>query len=81
MIGEHTVGSAAKQKLVKLPDGSAMLLSYMRYAAPNGNAIHEKGCSPKCQSTNQTSSSARSTDDRSDPAESARVLLAQKKSR
>src|SRR5690349_20871486 len=47
MIGEHTVGSAAKQKLVKLPDGSAMLLSYMRYAAPNGNAIHEKGLQPE----------------------------------
>jgi len=47
MIGEHTVGSAAKQKLVKLPDGSAMLLSYMRYAAPNGTAIHEKGLQPE----------------------------------
>ncbi|HTI41238.1 MAG TPA: S41 family peptidase [Vicinamibacterales bacterium] len=47
MIGEHTIGSAAKQKLVKLPDGSAMLLSYMRYAAPNGNAIHEKGLQPE----------------------------------
>ena len=47
MIGEHTVGSAAKQKLVKLPDGSAMLLSYVRYLAPNGNAIHEKGLQPE----------------------------------
>jgi carboxyl-terminal processing protease len=47
MIGERTVGSAAKQKLVKLPDGSAMLLSYLRYLAPNGNAIHEKGLQPE----------------------------------
>lgn len=47
MIGEHTVGSAAKQRLVKLPDGSAMLLSYMRYAMPNGTAIHEKGLQPE----------------------------------
>jgi carboxyl-terminal processing protease len=47
MIGEHTVGSAAKQRLVKLPDGSAMLLSYLRYLAPNGNAIHEKGLQPE----------------------------------
>lgn len=47
MIGEHTVGSAAKQKLMKLPDGSAMLLSYLRYLAPNGNAIHEKGLQPE----------------------------------
>ena len=49
MIGEHTLGSAAKQKLVKLPDGSAMLLSYLRYLAPNGNAIHEKGLQPEVQ--------------------------------
>jgi carboxyl-terminal processing protease len=47
MIGEHTVGSAARQKLVKLPDGSAVLLSYVRYLAPNGNPIHEKGLQPE----------------------------------
>jgi len=47
MIGEHTVGSAARQRLVKLPDGSAMLLSYVRYLLPNGNAIHEKGLQPE----------------------------------
>jgi carboxyl-terminal processing protease len=47
MVGEHTVGSAARQRLVKLPDGSAMLLSYMRYLLPNGNAIHEKGLQPE----------------------------------
>ena len=47
MIGEHTVGSAARQKLVKLPDGSAMLVSYLRYLAPDGTAIHEKGLQPE----------------------------------
>jgi len=47
MIGEHTVGSAARQRLVKLPDGSAMLLSYVRYLLSNGNAIHEKGLQPE----------------------------------
>ena len=47
MIGEHTVGSAARQKLVKLPDGTAMLLSYVRYLAANGNPIHEKGLQPE----------------------------------
>jgi carboxyl-terminal processing protease len=47
MIGEHTLGSAARQRLVKLPDGSAMLLSYLRYLAPGGDAIHEKGLQPE----------------------------------
>jgi carboxyl-terminal processing protease len=47
MIGEHTLGSAARQRLVKLPDGSAMLLSYLRYLTPGGEVIHEKGLQPE----------------------------------
>jgi len=47
MIGEHTLGSAARQRLVKLPDGSAMLLSYLRYLTPGGDVIHEKGLQPE----------------------------------
>ena len=49
LIGEHTLGRAARQRLVKLPDGSGMLLSYLRYLAPDGNAIHEKGLQPDVQ--------------------------------
>ena len=33
--------------LVKLPDGSAMLLTYVRYLGPDGSAIHEKGLQPE----------------------------------
>jgi carboxyl-terminal processing protease len=47
LIGEHTFGSAARQRLVKLPDGSAMLLSYLRYLTPGGTVIHEKGLQPE----------------------------------
>jgi carboxyl-terminal processing protease len=47
MIGSRTVGSAARQRLVKLPDGSAMLLSYLRYLGPDGTSIHEKGLQPE----------------------------------
>jgi carboxyl-terminal processing protease len=49
MIGSRTVGSAARQRLVKLPDGSAMLLSYLRYLGPDGSSIHEKGLQPEVQ--------------------------------
>ena len=49
MIGEHTLGSAARQRLIKLPDGSAMLLSYLRYLTPAGAVIHEKGLQPEVQ--------------------------------
>jgi carboxyl-terminal processing protease len=46
LIGEHTLGRAARQRLVKLPDGSGLLLSNMRYLTPKNNAIHERGLVP-----------------------------------
>jgi carboxyl-terminal processing protease len=46
IVGERTLGRAARQKLVKLPDGSGLLLTYLLYLAPGGGAIHEKGLTP-----------------------------------
>ena len=46
LIGEHTLGRAATQELVRLPDGSGLWLSTARYNAPNGTPIHEKGLTP-----------------------------------
>ena len=45
-IGERTLGRAARQRLVRLPDGSGLWLSYQRYLTPGGEAIHEKGLRP-----------------------------------
>lgn len=45
-VGERTIGRAAAQKLVKLPDGSALWMTWARYLAPNGAAIHGKGLVP-----------------------------------
>jgi len=46
LIGEHTIGRAATQKLVKLPDGSGLWLSTIRYLTPSGAPLHEKGLEP-----------------------------------
>jgi len=46
IIGERTRGRAARQKLVKLPDGAGILLTHMFYLLPGGGAIHEKGLVP-----------------------------------
>jgi carboxyl-terminal processing protease len=46
LIGEHTIGRAASQKLVKLPDGAGLWLSTMRYLTPTGTPLHEKGLEP-----------------------------------
>ena len=46
LVGEHTLGRAARQRLVKLPDGSGLLLSNVRYLTPKNNSIHERGLAP-----------------------------------
>lgn len=46
LVGEHTIGRAADQKLFKLPDGSGLWLSTVRYLTPTGGALHEKGLEP-----------------------------------
>ena len=46
LIGERTLGRAARQQLVKLPDGSGLLLSSTRYLTPKNEGIHERGLGP-----------------------------------
>ena len=46
LVGERTLGRAARQQLVKLPDGSGLLLSSVRYLTPMSEAVHERGLGP-----------------------------------
>ena len=46
LVGEHTIGRAAIQKLVKLPGGTGLWLSTTRYLTPAGTPLHEKGLEP-----------------------------------
>ncbi len=46
IVGERTLGRAASQELVKLPDGSGLWLSTARFSTPDGTSIHEKGLTP-----------------------------------
>ena len=46
LIGERTTGRAARQQLVKLPDGSGLLLSSTRYLSPSSEPIHAEGLTP-----------------------------------
>ncbi len=47
LVGERTIGRAARQRLVKLPDGSGLLMSHVRYLTPDSNSpIHERGLEP-----------------------------------
>ncbi len=46
LVGGGTTGRAARQRLVKLPDGSGLWLSHIRYLTPDGEQLHEKGLEP-----------------------------------
>ena len=59
LVGERTLGRAGIQKLVKLPEGRGLWLTYARYLTPEGEPIHGKGLEPDVRSTSPTSSSAR----------------------
>jgi carboxyl-terminal processing protease len=46
LIGDRTQGRAARQRLVKLPDGSGLVLTTQRYVTAKNADIHEKGLLP-----------------------------------
>jgi carboxyl-terminal processing protease len=46
LVGEPTMGLAAVQRLVKLPDNHGLWMTYGKYLGPDGNPIHERGLRP-----------------------------------
>lgn len=46
LVGERTLGRAGVQKLVRLPDGRGLWLTYARFLTPSGDPIQGKGISP-----------------------------------
>ena len=48
-VGQRTAGRASLQKLVKLPDGTGLWLSWARYQQASGDPIHRSGISPTVQ--------------------------------
>lgn len=49
LVGERTIGRAGLQKLVKLPDGSGLWMTYAQYLSPSGNSIHGSGLTPSVE--------------------------------
>ena len=45
-VGQRTAGRASLQRLVKLPDGTGLWLSWARYLKPSGDPIHRAGILP-----------------------------------
>jgi carboxyl-terminal processing protease len=46
VLGDKTFGEGSVQKLIEVPDGSALILSVAKYYTPNGKIIQENGVTP-----------------------------------
>jgi len=46
LVGEHTIGRAGLQKLVKLQENRGLWLTYAKFVGPDGVAIQGKGLEP-----------------------------------
>jgi len=46
IVGERTAGRAALQKLIPLPEGRALWLTWARYLTPSGDLLHTRGLAP-----------------------------------
>jgi len=46
VVGDRTFGEGSVQKTLELPDGSALILSVAKYAAPDGKKIQDEAVQP-----------------------------------
>ena len=46
MVGERTFGEGSVQKVINLPDGSALLLTVAKFESPGGKKIQDDAVTP-----------------------------------
>ncbi len=46
VLGDKTFGAGSVQKVIEIPDGSALILSVAKYYTPNGKAIQDAAITP-----------------------------------
>ena len=49
VVGDKTFGEGSVQKLIEVPDGSALILSIAKYYTPKGKIIQDNGITPNVQ--------------------------------
>lgn len=49
VVGDKTFGEGSVQKLIEVPDGSALILSIAKYHTPSGKIIQDNGITPNVQ--------------------------------
>jgi carboxyl-terminal processing protease len=46
VVGDKTFGSGSIQKVIDMPDGSALVLSVAKYYSPSGKAVQDTAITP-----------------------------------
>jgi carboxyl-terminal processing protease len=46
VVGDKTFGSGSIQKVIDMPDGSALILSVAKYYSPSGKAVQDTAITP-----------------------------------
>jgi len=67
VLGDKTFGEGSVQKLIEVPDGSALILSIAKYYTSNGKIIQDTGITPNIQVASSDDIVAISDDDDSNP--------------
>jgi len=80
LVGERTLGRAALQKLVKLPENRGLWLTYARYLTPSGESIQGKGLKPDVEvEDNDVADFGQTVSDDKDPILDAAIARVAKK--
>jgi carboxyl-terminal processing protease len=67
VVGDKTFGEGSIQKLIEVPDGSALILSVAKYYSSNGKVIQDTGITPNIPVASSDDIVAISDDDDSNP--------------
>jgi carboxyl-terminal processing protease len=63
VVGDKTFGLGSVQKLIEIPDGSALILTVAKYYSPSGKAIQDTSVTPNVQVAEVPDDSALPDDD------------------
>ncbi len=69
VLGDKTFGEGSVQKLIEVPDGSALILSVGKYYTSNGKVIQDTGITPNIPVASNDEIVAVSDDDDSNPTD------------
>jgi carboxyl-terminal processing protease len=63
VLGDKTFGDGSVQKVIEVPDGSALILSVAKYYTPKGKVIQENGITPNIEVASEDEAAVLPDDD------------------